>query len=118
MTTAIVSAVVTLLISIGGGIGWLIKRHDAKADPLPRHAAEIALSREALGIIKASADALESDVNRLREDREADRKRIDMLEADVNHLRSSWAAWYHDLRLRWTFHREQDAPPTPPTIQE
>lgn len=118
MTTALITGVITLIGMIGSAIAWWIRRRDKAANPLPRHSAEVTLAREALGVVQASAQALEADVQRLRDDREADRRRIDMLEADVNHLRASWSAWYHDLRLRWNHHRAQDAPPRPPTNQE
>lgn len=116
ITGAGITALVALLGTLGSGIGWWLHRRDAKSNPLPRHAAEVALSKEALGIVQASAAALEQDVKRLRDDREADRRRIDALEADVQSLRATWSRWYSDLRDRWHYHREQPTPPEPPTI--
>lgn len=116
MTGAIISAVVTLVLALGSAIAWWVKRRDTKADPIPRSAAEVAMSRQALGIIQASAKRLEADVKRLSEDREADRCRIDALEASMHDLRSSWTTWYSDLRDRWHHHREQPNPPSPPQL--
>ena len=123
MTGALISAVVTLVLALGSAIAWWVKRRDTKSDPIPRSAAEVAMSRQALGIIQASAKRLEEDVKRLSADREADRLaretdrcRIDALEAGMAELRSSWTTWYSDLRDRWHHHREQPNPPAPPHL--
>ena len=116
MNAAELTALATLLGMVGTAAAWWLRRRDAKADPLPRHAAEVALSKEALGIVQASAAMLEADVKRLREDREADRLRIDALEESMRSIRMTWAAWYRDLTDRWHDHRAQPAPPSPPPL--
>lgn len=116
MNAAELTALATLLGLVGTGAAWWLRRRDAKADPLPRHAAEVAISKEALGIVQASAAMLEADVQRLRSDREADRLRIDALETSVRSMRQTWGAWYRDLVDRWHVHREQSGPPSPPPL--
>ncbi len=116
MTTAVVSALVSLLIAAGSALGWLIRRRDQRADPLPRQAVELTLARDALGIIGASRDALTEDVGRLRADLTDLTDEVHSLRREVRTLRAAWSAWYADLTTYWHRHRAQATPPPPPTL--
>lgn len=122
----VVASVLSALAIIGSGIGWLIARHDKKKDPLPKAAAEVALAREALGIVSESAQTLKEDLARIKADREEDRTRIDQLEKDgvadrarISRLESllSHAASYIEALLRWA-HGLRGAPKPPPLPSE
>ena len=115
------SAIVGGLTVLGGGIGWLVRRHDARKDTIPKAAAEVALAQQALGIVKESRDSLADDVRRLMLDRDEDRSRIDKLEADritdrarIGRLEAllGVAAGYIEALLRWV--RTGAKPPHPP----
>lgn len=128
MLLSAIAPIVTLIIALGSGFAWWVKRRDAQKDPIPRTAAELALAKEALGIVEASRDALGQDVARLREDLETRNLHIDgltskvdtltgqvdTLSREVHTIREMWSLWYHDLVTRWTHHRAQSTPPAPP----
>lgn len=123
MVTTIIGAIVTLIMGGGGAVAWWVRRQDAKKDPVPRSTAEVALAKEALGIVEASRDALSEDVARLRADVDNGRDRIEALTVEVKALRgevhtirTAWGDWYRDLRARWEHHRTQAVPPQPPAL--
>ena len=70
------------------------------------------------------------EVDRLREDRDEDRRRhadeiaavharLDALRRDVENVTARWEEWYRDLSERWDEHRTKtDPPPPPPHIRK
>lgn len=117
-----IAALVTAIASLAGLVTFFVSRHDKAKDPIPKQAAEVAMAKEALGIVKDSRDTLVEDVARLGqrvEDVEGEahalRGEVQALRREVESIRNRWAAWYRDLTDRWSTHREQAAPPLPPT---
>lgn len=47
----VLTALTGLLVTLGGGAAWLIRRHDSKKDPLPRAQAEVAVAAGNLGLL-------------------------------------------------------------------
>jgi chromosome segregation ATPase len=122
VSPALITAVVSALLALGSGIAWLVKRRDAAKDPIPKQAAELALAEQALGIIRESRDALREDVQRLKEEREEHRSRLDAQQEQINSLRDamdqvkhllSHATRYIETLLRWA---RDGAPPPPPSV--
>lgn len=122
MTPALITAIVSLLLAVGSGIAWLVKRRDAAKDPIPKQAAELALAEQALGIIRESRDALREDVNRLKGERDEHRTRLDAQQEQIDGLRQamdqvkhllSHATRYIETLLRWAY---AGAPPPPPSV--
>lgn len=113
---AIVIAVITGVAVIlgGGGVGlWWLKRRD----PIEQDKAQLALALDSVGIMATTRDALASEVERLREDQDEDRARIDRLEQSVGGLQARldrWTSWYRDLVIRWDTHRIQPHAPAGP----
>lgn len=117
-----IAALVSSIAALAGAGAFYVGRHDKKKDPLPKEAAEVAIAKDALGVVKASHDTLVADVKRLNEridDVEGEahtlREEVQMLRREVQSIRSAWAMWFKDLENRWVVHRQQDAPPPPPT---
>jgi hypothetical protein len=107
---------VPLLLALGGGAAWLIRRYDQRKDPLPKREAELVLAEQALGIVKSAAEFSASEAVTLR-------ARVTQLEMDHGDLRTrmvrieslfSRALAYIETLLRaWP-----DAPPPPPPPRE
>lgn len=122
MTPGEIAALVSSIAALAGAGAFYVGRHDKAKDPLPKEAAEVAIAKDALGVVKASHDTLVADVARLNariDDVEGEahtlREEVQMLRREVQSIRSAWAMWYRDLADRWILHREQAAPPVPPT---
>lgn len=122
MTAGGIAALVSAIAALTGLITFFVGRHDKNKDPIPKQAAEVAIAKDALGVVKGSYDFLIEDVARLRTDLngvkdEASslRQEVQLLRREVQSIRSAWAMWYRDLSDRWLVHREQPAPPIPPT---
>lgn len=116
MTAAVVTTVGVLATAAVTLITFLIRRNDKSKDPVARSSAEVALAKEALGIIESSRDALKEDVARLIEAREQDRIRLDAVEVELRAVREGWMGWYRDLKDHWAHHRQQPRPPHPPDL--
>lgn len=95
-TATLVYVVIAVLTTAGGGLAWYIRRHDTRKDPLPRTAAEVAIAKEALGIIVASRDALTQDMARQGEELAQERARGDRHEQELVQLRKEHAE-LHDI---------------------
>ncbi|MER7070980.1 hypothetical protein [Terrabacter sp. NPDC000476] len=129
MTGGDISIIVGLLTTLGGGVAWLVKRHDAAKDPIPKAAAELAVAEQALGIIKESRDALREDVSRLKEERDEHKVRLDAQQEQIDTLRDdnatlhatveqikhllSHATRFIETLLRWA---KDGAKPPQPTL--
>jgi hypothetical protein len=115
-TTTWAASLVTLILAVGSGIGWLIRRRDQRKDPLPKREAELVLAEQALGIVKAAAEFSAGEAVTLR-------GRVTQLEMDRDDLRNRMvrieglfarALSYIETLLRiWP-----DAPPPPPPPRE
>lgn len=117
-----ISALVTALGVLGGGVTWLIRRRDKKKDPLPKSAAELAIAQQALDIISDAATFSRKDSENLRArvvqlelDSATDRIRIGRLETLLSH-----AASYIEALLRWAHGlRSVPRPPAlPPELHD
>lgn len=122
----VVAAVLSFLAALGAGIGWWVDRRDRHKDPLPKSAAEVAVAKEALGVVVAAAEwdrtrgeRIQTDltaalrrITALEEDGVTDRARITRLETLLSH-----AASYIEALLRWA-HALRDAPKPPPLPTE
>lgn len=117
-----------VIVAIIGGVvtlaTFLISRRDKAKDPIPKQAAELAMAKDAVGIIKLSHDTLVVDVARMSsrlDDAEGEvhalRDEVHELRRQVQAIRLRWSTWYQDLSDRWVVHREQPAPPLPPTAE-
>jgi hypothetical protein len=104
MDPAWLTALVPLVLAIGGGLSWFISRRDKNKDPLPKQQAELAIAQQALGIVTAAAEfssaearALRSRVTKLEGDRDEDRTRITRLEGlfarAVTYIEKLLRAW-------------------------
>lgn len=70
------AGVSALLATLGGGVAWLVKRHDSKKDPLPREQAEVAVAAANVGLL--------SEVNvRLGEESRRQATKLDSMEAEL-----------------------------------
>lgn len=69
------TAISTLFITLGGGIAWLVRRHDNKKDPLPREQAEVAVAAANVGLLSQVNLRLGEDHKRLSEELEGMRLR-------------------------------------------
>lgn len=112
--TAALTALGAIAVALVTLATFLIRRHDKHKPGVQRTAAEVAVAKDALGIIQSSRDTLKEDVDRLLAARETDRGRIGALETEMRSIRDGWLGWYDDLSTRWHHHREQPRPPRPP----
>ena len=120
------SGLAALIGALGGGVTWLVKRSDAAKTAIPRAQAEIAHASASLqGALSTVQTSLTDEVERLREDRDEDRRRhaeeiavvherLDALRRDVESVTELWSSWYRDLSDRWDEHRVKTDPPPPP----
>lgn len=120
------SGVAAVIGALGGGVAWLVKRADAAKTAIPRAQAEIAHASASLGgALSTVQSSLTAEVDRLREDRDEDRRRhadeiaavharLDTLRRDVENVTALWSSWYRDLSDRWDEHRVRTDPPPPP----
>ena len=120
------SGVAAVIGALGGVVTWLVKRADAAKTAIPRAQAEIAHASASLGGALSTVQAsLTAEVERLREDRDEDRRRhaeeiaavharLDELRRDVEGVTELWSSWYRDLSDRWAEHRVKTDPPPPP----
>ena len=69
--------VVSALIALGGTIAFLIRRHDAKKDPLPRQSAEMAMAVNAANVVESANLRLEAEVRAIAEALARERLRND-----------------------------------------
>lgn len=122
MSPALITALVSAVLALGSGIAWFVKRRDAAKDPIPKHAAELAVAEQALGIIQESRDTLNEDVKRLKAESKEDRERLDAQQAQIDGLREamdqvknllSHATRYIETLLRWAY---AGAAPPPPSV--
>ena len=121
MTAGGIAALVSAIAALTGLVTFFVGRHDKSKDPIPKQAAEVAIAKEALGVVKESYDLLAADIARqaARIDRvegEAGtlREEVQLLRREIQSIRSAWNMWFLDLSDRWVVHRQQDAPPPPP----
>jgi hypothetical protein len=96
---------VPLLLALGGGAAWLIRRYDQRKDPLPKREAELVLAEQALGIVKSAAEFSASEAVTLR-------ARVTQLEMDHGDLRTRM------VRIESLLRAWPDAPPPPPPPRE
>lgn len=120
------SGVAALIGALGGIVTWLVKRADAAKTAIPRAQAEIAHASAVVGgALSTVQSSLTAEVERLREDRDEDRRRhaeeiaavnarLDALRRDVENVTELWSSWYRDLSDRWDEHRVKTDPPPPP----
>ena len=120
------SGVAAVIGALGGVVTWLVKRADAAKTEIPRAQAEIAHASASLqGALSTVQTSLTNEVDRLREDRDEDRRRhteelsvvharLDALRRDVENVTALWTGWYGDLTERWEEHRVKTDPPPPP----
>lgn len=120
------SGLATLIGALGGGVTWLVKRADAAKTAIPRAQAEIAHASASLGgALSTVQSSLTAEVERLREDRDEDRRRhaeeiavvharLDALRRDLENVTTLWTGWYGDLVAKWDEHRVKTDPPPPP----
>ena len=120
------SGLAAVIGALGGGIAWLVKRADGAKTAIPRAQAEIAHASASLGgALSTVQSSLTAEVDRLREDRDEDRRRhadelavvherLDALRRDVESVTELWSSWYRDLSDRWDEHRVRTDPPPPP----
>lgn len=130
-----ITALTGLLVALGSGASWLILRWDKRRSAVPRSQAATAQAAQsmtdALDVVQRSLGEdltrvrreADEDRRKHRADRDADRARLDALDTEVQALRrevrtirTAWADWYQSLVDRWHVHREQPAPPMPPTL--
>lgn len=124
---SLIAVLVPLITAAGGAVAWLVNRHDKKADPIPKTAAELAVAERALGIIEKSASRLEAEVGRVSGDLEKERARgdeqqaqIDTLRADVSQIKAllSHATRYIETLLRAWPSSSAHAPAVPAPLHE
>ena len=134
-----IPALVTLLIAIGSGVGWWLRRRDGRKDPIPKESAAVALAESSVAIMKGVADELRADLATERQIRTQDKAqhaaelralRAEMqalqtrqkstedqladTRTDIDWLRTTLgvAASYIENLLRWA--RADSRPPIPP----
>ena len=70
------SGLAAVIGALGGGVAWLVKRADGAKTAIPRAQAEIAHASASLSSSLSTVQAsLTAEVERLREDRDEDRRR-------------------------------------------
>lgn len=95
MLTALVSALVTL----GGGVAWYVRRRDTAKDPIPKQVAAVALADQSVSMMRDVANEVRSDMANLRaelvtlrKENERNATRMQSLEASVETLDSALTA--------------------------
>ena len=112
-TTALATAAVSVLTAIGAGIAWVMRRHDSKKDPVPKEAAAVALSNEAVGIMRGVANDLKGDIANLRGEVAAMKESQAELGREIQRLKLTLgtAATFIERLLRWA--KSDSRPPIP-----
>ena len=127
-----VALVVGIIAPAATFLTWWVSRRDKAKDPLPKTTAELALAKEALGIIVASRDTMSQDLEVQKAETAQAVARLAVVEGAVTELRQSEAALhalvervqsqltaaarYIETLLRWA-HQLHDASP-PPRLPE
>lgn len=128
MSNATLAALVAVLGTAASLLMWWVGRRDKQKDPISKHAADLALAEQAVGIIATSRDTLADDVRRISSELAAERARGDSHQRQIDDLRKdnerlhgmvdeirtrlSQAGSYIEALLRWT--RDGSPPPPPP----
>lgn len=96
MSEGWVAPLVTLILGIGGGIGFILRRRDNRKDPIPKQSAALAQANESVLLAGALRDEMRKDMAELRTEvaaaKEAAKsatKRVESLEETVETLDDS-----------------------------
>jgi MYXO-CTERM domain-containing protein len=73
--TTYVGAAIGLLGLAGGGVAWFIRRRDAKADPIPKQAAAVALAEKSVSMMQTVAVRVDTELAAVRVELMASRAR-------------------------------------------
>jgi len=105
--TSLIGSIVALLGATGGGIAWMVRRRDAKKDPIPKESAAVALAQSGVSLMQGVADRLDVELGEVRSE-------LGDLKGDVQRLTLTLgaAARYIERLLRWA--KSDTRPPIPP----
>ena len=124
MDQGAVAALVTLILGIGSGIGWYVRRRDNRKDPVPKQSVALAQADSSVALMGLLRDEMRKDMTTLRSELEevkaaakAATTRVASLEETVETLDDSLtdAVRYIEALLR---HMRNGSRGPAPTIPE
>lgn len=113
--------IVTLILAIGGGIKWYVGRQDAQKDPIPKDAAAVALSANAvevanvvLGQVNAEMATMRAEMAGMRGTNRVLETRVAAAEETIQHHETMFGAAISYIEALLTHIRDGRKRPAPP----
>jgi hypothetical protein len=84
--TTYVGAAIGLLGLAGGAVAWFIRRRDAKADPIPKQAAAVALAEKSVSMMQTVAVRVDTEIAEVKVELQANKVRMQTLQDSLESL--------------------------------